>query len=144
MLEIDAVSAGDFAEALFGVVEKFGGRNGLRLETGFAGFDACQGEQIFGEARHAGGILADDFQKLARGRAVFRSAVEQGFRVALNRSERRAQFVGNVGDEIAAGFFHALGFGEIAEHGDRAAVRAGVQRSHRRRGRERSRWRGRF
>ena len=30
--------------------------------------------------------------------------------------------MGNVGDEIAASFFDALGFGEIAEHGDGAAI----------------------
>jgi hypothetical protein len=28
-LQLDAVGAGDFAEALFGVVQKFGGRDGL-------------------------------------------------------------------------------------------------------------------
>jgi hypothetical protein len=33
--------------------------------------------------------------------------------------------VGNVGDEIAAGFFHALGFGEVAEHGDGASTGQG-------------------
>ena len=49
-------------------------------------------------------------------------SVEQGFGVSLNRSQRSAQFVGDVGDEIAAGFFDALGFGEVAEHGDGAAV----------------------
>ena len=114
--------AGDFAETFFGVVKKFGGRDGLGVETGFAGFDAGQSQQIFREAGHAGGILADDFEKLAGGRDVVGSAVEQGFRIALNGSERRAQFVGNVGDEVAAGFFHALGFGEVAEHGDGAAI----------------------
>ena len=121
-LQVNPVGAGDFAEALFGVVEKFGGRDGFHLETGFARFDAGEGEQVLGEAGHAGGILANDFQKLASGSGVFGSAVEQGLRIALNRSERRAQFVGNVGDEVAASFFDALGFGEVAEHGDGASV----------------------
>src|SRR5207302_10472470 len=75
-LQINTVSAGDFAEAFFGVVEKLGGGDGLGLETGFAGFDASQGEQIFGEVGHAGGIVADDFQKLARRGVVLRSAGE--------------------------------------------------------------------
>ena len=30
--------------------------------------------------------------------------------------------MGNVGDEVAASFLDALGFGEVAEHGDRAAI----------------------
>src|SRR5271156_6770073 len=36
-LQFNSVSAGDFAKAFFGVVEKFGGRNGLRIKTGFPG-----------------------------------------------------------------------------------------------------------
>ena len=59
------------------------------------------------------------------GRGIFGSSVEQGFGISLNRSQRRAEFVGNVGDKIAARFFHALGFGEIAEHGDGAAIGQG-------------------
>jgi len=121
-LQVNAVIAGDFAKALFSVVKEFGRRDGLGVETSFAGFDAGQREQVFREAGHAGGILADDFQKLAGGRDVVRSGVEQGFGIALDRSERGAQFVGNVGDEIAAGFFDALGFGKIAKHGDSATI----------------------
>ncbi len=122
-LKIDTVATGDLAKALFGVVQKFHGRNGFGVETSFAGFDASQGQQIFGEAGHAVGILADDFQKLTCGNCVFGSAVEQGFSIALNRSERSAEFVGNVGDEVAAGFLDALGFGEVAKYGDSASVR---------------------
>ena len=115
--------AGDFAEALFGIVEKFGGWNRFHVEAGFARFDARQSKEIFSKAGHASGILANDFKELARGCAIVGSAVEQSFRIALNRGERRAQFVGNVGDEVAAGFFDALGFGEVAEHGDGTSSR---------------------
>src|ERR1700733_16092121 len=124
-LQLDAVGAGDFAEALFGVVQQFGGRDTLGLETSLTGLDAGQREQVFGEAGHAGGILADDLQELAGGRTILGTGVEQGFRIALDGREGRAQFVGNVGDEVAASFLHPLGLGEIAEHGDGASTGQG-------------------
>ena len=55
----------------------------------------------------------------------FSEDVEQSFGVSLNRREWRAEFVGDVGDEIAAGFFDALGFGQVAEDGDGAAIGQG-------------------
>ena len=51
--------------------------------------------------------------------------VEQSFGVSLNRGERRAEFVRDVGDEIAARFFDALSLGEITKHGDDAPVGQG-------------------
>src|SRR6202050_1488181 len=119
-LQFSPLNTLNFAKALFSVVEKFGWRDRLRVETCFAGLDARQGEQILRESRHARGVLADNFQKLACGRGIFGSAVEQSLGVTLNRSERRAQFVGNVGDEVAAGLFYALRFGQIAQHGNGA------------------------
>ena len=116
------MTAGDFAETFFGVVQEFDRRDGLGIEASLAGFDAGQSQQVFGEARHAGGVLADDLEKLAVGTGIFGAEVEQSFGVSLNGSERSAEFVGDVGDEIAAGFFDALGLGEIAEHGDGAAI----------------------
>ena len=56
------------------------------------------------------------------GPELSRTEIEQRFRVSLNRSQRSAEFVGNVGDEIATGFLDALGLGQVAEHGDSAAV----------------------
>src|SRR5258708_3807756 len=121
-LQLDAVATGDFSEAFLGVVEKLRGRNRFHFEAGFGGFDACQSQQILREPRHTGRILANDFEKLAGGRDIVGSAVEQCFRIALNRRERRTQLVGNVGDEVAPGFFDALGFGEVAKHGDGASI----------------------
>ena len=101
------------------------GRNGFGIEAGLAGFDAREGQQVFGEARHAGSVLADDFQKLAVGSGIFGAEVEESFGVSLNGSQGSAEFVRDVGNEIAASFFDALGFGEIAEHGDGAAIGQG-------------------
>ena len=49
-------------------------------------------------------------------------SVEQGFGVSLNGGQRGAEFVGDVGDKVATGFFDAFGFGEIAEDGNGAAI----------------------
>ena len=54
--------------------------------------------------------------------AVVGSAVQKGFGVALDRSQGRTEFVGDVGDEVAASFFDALGFGKVAEDGDGSAA----------------------
>src|ERR1019366_2456211 len=124
-LQLHSLTAGDLAETLFGIVEELDGGNGFSIEAGLAGFDAGQSQQVFGEARHAGGVLADDFEELAVGAGIFRAEVEECFGVSLNGGQGRAEFVGDVGDEIAAGFFHALGFGEIAEHGDSTAIGEG-------------------
>src|SRR5580765_7023031 len=54
--------------------------------------------------------------------SVFLRAVEQSFGVALDGRQRGAQLVRNVGDKIAAGFFHAFSLSEVAEDGDGAAA----------------------
>ena len=47
--------------------------------------------------------------------------LEQRFDVALDGSERRAQLVAHVGDEVAARFFSGLDAGDVVQHGQRAA-----------------------
>src|SRR5213075_2240708 len=71
---------------------------------------------------HAGRILANYLEELANMIAFGRS-VEQGFGVALNGGQWRAQFVRNVGDEIAARLLHALGLGKIAQDSNRSSSR---------------------
>ena len=56
---------------------------------------------------------------------VLRCAVENSFGVALDGGQGRAEFVRDVGDEIAPGFFHTLGLGEIAQHSHCSAPRHG-------------------
>ena len=87
----------------------------LRIPPG----PACSRSSVRRDMRS--GILADNFQKFA-GVIVVRRAVEQSFGVALDGSQRSAQFVRDVGDEVAAGLFHALGFGEVAQHSHGAAA----------------------
>ena len=114
----------DFAKALHRFLQEFGRRAGLDVETLLSRFHPRQGEQIFGQARHAQGALANDLEKLA-GMVVVRRAIEQSLGVALNGSQRRAQFVRDVGDEIAARLLNSFGLGQVTQHGYRPAARHG-------------------
>ena len=50
------------------------------------------------------------------------ATVEQGLGVALNGGQRRAQLMGDIGDEIAPRLFHPLDVGLIVQYGDRATA----------------------
>ncbi len=50
---------------------------------------------------------------------------EKGFDVAGDRGERGAELVGDIGNEIAAGFFSALNFGDVVEDGNSPAIGGG-------------------
>src|SRR4029077_6402709 len=56
------------------------------------------------------------------GSGVVGGEVEESLRVSLNGGQWSAEFVGDVCDKVATRFFDALGFGEIAEHGDGASI----------------------
>src|SRR5437588_9452453 len=96
--QLDALRVGNFAETFQGIVKKFGWRHGLGIETLLSRFNSRQGEKVFGETRHARGILADDLEKLWQ-MIFFAAAVEQGFRITLNGCERGSQLVRDVGDK---------------------------------------------
>ena len=120
------MGTGDLAKILHRLAHQLGRLHRLDVEALLSGLHPRQGEQILGEARHADGVLADDFQKIA---VVFRGGVEQGLGVSLNRSQGSAQFVRYVGDEVAARLLDAFGLGLIAQHGDCAPARHG-RRGH--------------
>src|SRR5215475_9515737 len=47
--------------------------------------------------------------------------LQESFDVAANRSERSAELVRYIGDEIGANGFQSLDFGDVVKHEDRAA-----------------------
>ena len=51
--------------------------------------------------------------------------LDQGLDVTLNGGERGAQFVADVGDKLAAGFFRGIDAGDVVKHGQRSAGRHG-------------------
>ena len=79
--------------------------HGLRRDLDLARFEIGQRQQIFGQAAEPFGVALDDFEKLPAVFGFRRRRVEQGFDVAVNGRQRRAQFMRNVGDEIGADRF---------------------------------------
>ena len=57
------------------------------------------------------------------------AAVEQRLDVAAHRGERRPQLVRDVGDEVAADAIGAAQIGDVVQHDDGAAWRAGCDRA---------------
>ena len=100
-------------------------RIGCRPRLVLAGFDLGEGEQVFGETVHAAGVLENDGHEFAGVIGHLHLVFEEGLDVAGDRGERSAEFVGDVGDEIAAGFFGALDFGDVMEDGDGSAIGRG-------------------
>ena len=64
------------------------------------GIEPRQPQQILHQPLHARRMPVNDVEKLLARLGVV-GIVEQRFRVALDRGQRRAQFVRDVGDEIA-------------------------------------------
>ena len=105
-------------------------RHGPEFELQLSGFDARKLQQVFGQAREASGVIADDLDEaLAIGRVVQRAA-QQRFRKALNGGERGAKFVRDIGDEILPDPFQAPQLADLVQH-QNGAVRPGG--AHRRR-----------
>ena len=59
---------------------------------------------------------------------VFERAAQQGFGIAANGRERSAEFVGDVGDKIAAHAFEAFDPGDVMQNHQRATVRGHGER----------------
>ena len=80
------------------------GLRGLKRQLVIRALHAGQGEQVLGDAVHAGGVFENDAEKLAGGFSVGRRLLDQRLDVALDGGERSAQFMADVGDELAAEF----------------------------------------
>ena len=103
-----------------GVAQKLGGGDRAQLQLLVAGLDPRQDQQVLGEPGHARGILADDLQKITQ-RLLRVHSVQQGLGISLDRGQRGAQFVRDVGDEIAARRLDAFRLGEVVQNGDQTA-----------------------
>src|SRR2546429_1518875 len=92
----------------------------LQVET--VGIHLGELEQVVGEPRETLGMLENDLQETNAVLRIVHRAGEQRFRKALNRRERRLEFVGHVGDEVAADSFELAQIGDVVQHDDRAGV----------------------
>ena len=95
----------------------------MRRELVVRTFNAGKSQQIFGEPIHPLCIFEDDLQELKRGDGVWMGVFDQRLNISLNRSERRAQFVADIGDKIATGTLCGFYARYIVKDGNGAASR---------------------
>src|SRR5258707_1134739 len=73
-------------------------------------------EQIVGEPRETPRVLKNDLEKAHAILRVVDGAREKRFRKTLDGGKRRAQFMRNTGDEIAAHALEFAKFGDVVQH----------------------------
>src|SRR5712691_1687414 len=125
----DFLFGGAMARSLHAGFDELRDADAANFEFQAVGVHFREHQQILGEAREAAGVLDDDFEKVPAMLRIVHGAGEQGFREALNGGKRGAEFVGNVGDEIAAHAFELAQLGDVVKHDDRAGRFAGAHRS---------------
>ena len=82
--------------------------------------DPREGEQILDDRFEPIGLPRDDLEKAAAVGRVFGGAVQERLHKALDRRDRRLEFVRHVGHKIPADVFQPLQVGDVVEHDDRA------------------------
>src|SRR5207247_3189702 len=80
--------------------------DGLALDAQPACVEAREIEELAGELRQAVDLLAHSAQQLLL-RGLVEILVDEKLQMAAEREERRAELVGRVGDELAAGALEA-------------------------------------
>ena len=98
----------DPAQGLDGILDQGAGARRLQRELVIGALDAGQRQQVLGQPVHARGVLQDHTEKLEGGFGAWIGVLDQRLNVPLNGSERGAQLMAHVGDELAAGFFAQL------------------------------------
>src|SRR5271169_2905883 len=65
-------------------------------------------------------MFENNLEKAEAVLGLVKGAADKSFRKALNRGERRFEFMGDVGDEITADAFELAQLGDIVQHDDSA------------------------
>ena len=86
-----------------------------------AGVEPRQPQQVGDQPLHPRRLPVNDAQK-SLPRLFIVGVVNQRFGVALDGGQRRAQFVRDVGDEVAADLIRVLQVGDVVQHKHRAAA----------------------
>ena len=100
-----------------------GHRHGFFLGV-FLRLQSRQGQQVFHQLGHALGLFAHLFQHRAGAREVLRVHHVQ---VAVHHGQRRAQFMGHIGDEVAAHLFQPQQLAHVARDQQPVVGRVGNQ-----------------
>ena len=88
--------------------------HGLVVRGVIGGFQLGQQQQVIEQGLHAPILLLHLLQGTAPARVHLFDIVEQGFQVAGNHRQRRAQFVGDVGDKVFAHLLQLMHAGYVA------------------------------
>ena len=91
------------------------------LEELLAGIEPGQAEHVQDQLVQPVRLLVDSLQEAAVDRLIVEGPVEQGFRVRLDRGERRLELVGRIGHEVLPHPFQPAEVGHVVkdEHGPR-------------------------
>jgi hypothetical protein len=98
--------------------------DGFDIHDDLTGLEAGDGEEIFDEVGEAVGVSLDRLEEAGGGGGVFDGAMEEGFGVALDHGERGAEFMADIGDELASGVLKLAEAGEVMADEDDALVLA--------------------
>ena len=98
--------------------------NAGKIQNGFSRFQLGDGQQIFDQERQSVGIAINGAQKTFRHFRLVFGAVQQGFDIAFDQREWRAQFMADIGDEFLACVLQALDSGQVMEYQDRSLLLA--------------------
>jgi hypothetical protein len=89
-----------------------------------SGVEAGQSQQVANHALHPYRMPRNRLEKLPRVLGI-RGAVQQRLHVPANGRERRAQLVGDIGDEVAPHLICAPEVGDVMQHENGAREPAG-------------------
>ena len=105
--------------------------DGTKVELQLPGFDAGELQQVFGQAREAHGMLADDLHEAAAiGRIVERAGQER-FGETLDGRQGRAEFVRYIGHEVLPYTLQAAQVSDLVQHENGSLVAGGLHRGGR-------------
>ena len=101
-----------------------GGKGKTRhIHFAAAGIEPRKREQILHNVGHAVSFADDDIEKvILRFTAEVAARFADGFGIGAHVGQRRAQLVGNVGNEFLTPLFRFLLFGHIVQHDENAAA----------------------
>src|SRR5262249_31603996 len=91
--EFDAGSTSCFLKRRRGFNQQFAHRVRAQIKLILAGFNACQHQQVFGEATHALRITPNYIKKLLGALREGTIGLKKGFRITTDGSQRSAQFM---------------------------------------------------
>ena len=83
-------------------------------------FDLRELKQVFENQIEPVALLQNDVEKTYARFRVILAAVQERLNIALDRRERRAQFMRHIGDEVFSDMFQPAEFGDVVEDEDGA------------------------